>query len=614
MIQSDSAENNRCAVVFGSENRKNPRPLYYYCYMDDKTCTQEAVRCGEKNAADSRVFPLTLDGSSCADAENAALHEEPADSLCVPLDSVERTARDTFGVHYLYPWQRFVIANILDAASEANAAEKTLSSCEEDSAERGRQIVLLPTGAGKSLCFLVPAVMLPRATLIVYPLLALMSDQERRIRASGLECVVFQGGQPPNVREENFSRLKTGVKIILANPEVLRDKQLTARIASLGISQIAIDEAHCVSEWGDTFRPAYLELGRIICRLNARSVTAFTATASDSVLQRISQILFGGKAHVIRGDTDRQNIFYQVKRADAKQQAVIEILRTARRPAVVFCGTRKRAEDTARLLRNYFADTAAAAGKNSADERECIRFYHAGLSKEEKTAAEKWFFPKQDAVLVSTCAFGMGVDKPDIRTVIHLDAPATPEFFAQESGRAARDGGSGLSILIWSSADSRAFAAHESGSRKRAMLDFAEKGSCRREILVHALGGTLEYCAGCDVCGGSAQWDAADKKQTVRFIKKRRYLLRQQEAAAFLHNTANNYEIRHGRIRGWEINDFAEIIDAAIASGAIQKKRVFASGSNTLLRAVSEKLLHLRLRCGKPKKISATTHPPHDAP
>ena len=169
-------------------------------------------------------------------------------------DEVLQAAKKTFGISYFFPWQRIVIANILDSANPGNDILK------DDVCSNGRQIVLLPTGAGKSLCFLAPALLFDKPTLVIYPLLALISDQKRRMDEGGLDCVVFRGGQTDLEREENFMRIKNGAKVIITNPEALQNKNLLERLCSFGIVHIAIDEAHCVSEWGDSFRPAYLIL------------------------------------------------------------------------------------------------------------------------------------------------------------------------------------------------------------------------------------------------------------------------------------------------------------------------------------------------------------------
>lgn len=345
-----------------------------------------------------------------------------ADDFC-PDDPAAQAALENFGIKYLFPWQRLVVGNIMDSyfSAKKRGDEEGLLDCD------GKQIVLLPTGAGKSLCFQIPAILMEGPTLVIYPLLALMGDQYRRMSEGGIKAAIFRGGQTAEERDENFRLLDDGAKIIIANPEILSDEKLTGRLKEYGISHIAIDEAHCVSEWGDTFRPAYLELGKILRTLDVPVITAFTATASPEVLARISDVLFNGEAHIVRSESDRPNIHYYVKKVASKKAAALVLAKTEARPMIIFCGTRSRTEDMAQEL-------------NTAFGAETAKFYHAGMERGEKTKIEEWFFSRKDAVLCATCAYGMGVDKKDIHTVVHLDPPQTAEAYIQEAGRGGRDG------------------------------------------------------------------------------------------------------------------------------------------------------------------------------
>ena len=390
-------------------------------------------------------------------------------------DPAVLAAMESFGIKYLFPWQRLVIANIMDAASGEN--QEVL----------GNQIVLLPTGAGKSMCFQVPAMLLSGPTLVIYPLLALMTDQQRRMEEGGIKCVVFRGGQSAEERENSFRMIEEGAKIIIANPEVLSSPALLERLKACGIQHVAIDEAHCVSEWGDSFRPAYLELGRILKELAVPVVTAFTATASPEVLSRVAEVLFEGSAHIVRSESDRPNIHYYVRSAPAKKTAALILAATEQRPMIIFCGSRSGAEDMAREL-------------NAAYGEKTSRFYHAGLSRSEKTSIEQWFFKRKDVVLCATCAYGMGVDKKDIHTVVHLDPPETAEAYIQEAGRGGRDGSIANAILLWNHADTEKFSQFPRDSRKAAMLRFSETEECRRQVLLDALGAEQAVCSGCDLC------------------------------------------------------------------------------------------------------------------
>lgn len=410
------------------------------------------------------------------------------------FDDTARAAFENFGIRYLFPWQRMVIANILEAyewhkkIESMNPEERLLFEKENnDSFVKGRQVVLLPTGAGKSLCFQVPALLLDGPTMVIYPLLALMTDQQRRMEDGNLKSVIFRGGQSAEERKMNFEKIKNGAKIILANPEVLQSESLLKQLKTVGIRHIAIDEAHCVSEWGDTFRAAYLGLGKVIEELNPEVITAFTATASSDVLSRVCEILFKGQAHIVRSESDRQNIHYYVRKASAKMKEALFLAKSELRPMIIFCGTRDKTQSMARELNLFFG-------------QQISRFYHAGLEKSEKDEIEQWFFNSRDGILCATCAYGMGVDKKDIRTVVHLEAPTTAEAYTQEAGRGGRDGSVAKAILLWSLNDSLAFSLFGEKSRQYSMKMFAETQDCRRQVLLDALGGEQAVCSGCDLC------------------------------------------------------------------------------------------------------------------
>jgi len=446
-------------------------------------------------------------------------------------DPIEKAARDSFGVQYLYPWQRLVVANILDAAMATREIQSgdpgdpdADALVDEDGALRGRQIVILPTGAGKSLCFQLPALFLPGPTLAVYPLLALMREQSRRLAAGSLEPALFRGSQSREERDAQFARLegldgREPARLAIANPEILATPVID-RLASRDFSHLAIDEAHCVSEWGDSFRPAYLGLADAIKRLSPDAVTAFTATASPPVLARVSEILFGGKAHVVRGESDRPNIRYSVVPCAAKEPALLAAASRAARPLVVFCATRAGTERSALVLREGLGDRR-------------VRFYHAGLSRDEKEATERWFHESKDGILCATCAWGMGIDKRDLRAVIHRDAPPTIEAYVQEAGRAGRDGDPAEAVLLWSAQD-RLRLGRRGGRRAGILIDLAESGRCRRQTILAALGdplaesieGRAHACSGCDVCEGTARRGGPrDLDLALEFIarNKRRY-------------------------------------------------------------------------------------------
>ncbi|MGI5174554.1 ATP-dependent DNA helicase RecQ [Treponema sp. OMZ 840] len=509
---------------------------------------QEEYKIALKNGAGSVNADLYC-RPNCGVPVDAAVHTVDP----VAADPVADAAQKYFGIAYLYPWQRMVIANILEAAEEG---------------ERGNQIVLLPTGAGKSLCFMIPALLLKGTTLIIYPLLALMNDQKRRLDEAKLDTVVFRGGQSEDERNECFERIKRGARFILANPEVLQSESLVKRLAECTIAHIAIDEAHCVCEWGDSFRPAYLELGRIIQQLGCKTVTAFTATASDTVLNRVAEVLFANDVHIVRGETDRPNIHYSVHRCAAKTPALIELIMKEKRPAVVFCASRSRTKELALILRDFL---------HRCDETDTVRFYHAGLTREEKAETEQWFYPKKDAVLISTCAFGMGVDKKDIRTVIHYDAPSTAEAYVQEAGRAGRDGEPARAVLLWSLPDKEKAdkQSAEKGERYAVLADFANTLSCRREVLLKALGEESCVCSGCDVCEKEAKNTAEDVESFMRFLHKNRKRYTSEKGLTEFCLRKNRMSAAKWHTHIWDRQSAIAVLSELTKKGSINGKKYF---------------------------------------
>lgn len=476
-------------------------------------------------------------------------------------DPIEELTFNTFGIRNLFPIQRFVIANILDSLEQNDNQD-----ADKISSEPKNQIVLLPTGAGKSICFQVPALVLPHPTLIIYPLLALMTDQQRRMEENNIECVVFRGGQSQEERNENFHKLKTGTKVIIANPEVLENKNLINEFKQIGISHIAIDEAHCVSEWGDTFRPSYLNLGNVIKEINAPVVTAFTATASPEVLKRITEVLFDGSANIIQNESDRPNIHYYVKYAAAKTQAIINLAKTEEKPMIIFCGTRDKTEEISETLNLCYGNDFS-------------RFYHAGLEKAEKTTIEEWFFHQKNVVLCATCAYGMGIDKKDIKTVVHLEPPQTAEAYIQEAGRGGRDGSVANAILLWNKKDEKKFIRYSDESRYKVLFHFATTNNCRRQVLLDALGGEQAVCSGCDLCnkkynlqnkGINDNLEIKDYELALKIISKRQRFFTKDTFSEEAQKQLNNFYKKTTNLNIWNSNGIDDILEELFLSKKIK--------------------------------------------
>ena len=493
------------------------------------------------------------------------------------FDPLTNAVRELFGLSYLYPYQRLVIANILEAAAAAGIeihwpgegseglsgeAEKTETSDRED---QGRQIVILPTGAGKSLCFQLPAMLMEGPTLVIYPLLGLMADQERRLAERGFSPVVLRGGQGKEEREAIWEKLHSGKsKFIIANPEVLLSPPVLSRLKENNIIHIVIDEAHCVCEWGETFRPAYLEINKIIEAADAALITAFTATAGASVLERIEKYIFGGGGALrVVANPDRKNISYAAKGCILKNLAVRDLILENRRPAIVFCSSRPGTENLARYLRYELA------GMELPWQDE-IRFYHAGLSREEKKETEEWFLHNKNAVLTATCAYGLGIDKPDIRTVIHRDCPPSVEAYLQESGRAGRDGGQSMAVLLWGPEDEKSVSRVRTESGKNRLLRLLtyarDTDQCRREALIKLLDYDGEkdspgqLC--CDVCCKKTSSKLREENALEDFFRRNRRSYTISEASQVLAFAEN--------IR-WAEEDAKEAINHLLKTGKLRK-------------------------------------------
>jgi ATP-dependent DNA helicase RecQ len=472
-------------------------------------------------------------------------------------DPVAAAARGSFGLEYLYPFQRLVSANVLDASSPG--------------AEPMRQIVLLPTGFGKSLCFQLPALLLPRPSVVAYPLLALMEDQRRRLRSLGIACAVFRGGMSPEERRAAEKSVESGeAKIVISNPECLATPRLLDFLKEAKPSHLAIDEAHCVSEWGESFRPSYLEMGRIAQVLAPPALSAFTATASPVVFEAVARILFDGAAYrVIEGDPDRPNISYAVVRTLSREHSLARLAREMPRPMLVFCSSREGAQILARLLRERL-------------DEEGIRFYHAGLERCEKKRIEEWFFGSETGILVTTCAYGMGVDKKDIRSVIHYEAPTSVEAYLQEAGRAGRDGKPSRAVLLSGPREEERLSREEDEvrrSRFRALLQYAssEKG-CRRDMLLDLLGTPREGrapCSGCDRCesgtGGAGHGPREGEAEIAAFARANARRFTREEALFLLRGAGIGTGVGEpprcalwGALSGWEAKDASRAMAEAL--------------------------------------------------
>lgn len=299
---------------------------------------------------------------------------------------------------------------------------------------------LMPTGGGKSITFQVPALAQPGLCLVITPLIALMKDQVRNLRDRGIKALAVYSGM---TRQEILVALENCIfgdyKFLYISPERLNTEIFRTKLRSMKVSMITVDESHCISQWGYDFRPAYLKIAEIRDLLPDVPVLALTATATPEVVKDIQLKLgFRKESRVFRMSFERKNLAYIVRPTENKQEELLHILNSVSGCAIVYTRNRKRTREVAELL----------VSKNIT-----ATFYHAGLNNDVKDQRQKSWLTGESRVMVATNAFGMGIDKPDVRIVIHIDMPDSPEAYFQEAGRAGRDGQKAYAVLLYAKSD-----------------------------------------------------------------------------------------------------------------------------------------------------------------
>jgi ATP-dependent DNA helicase RecQ len=304
-------------------------------------------------------------------------------------------------------------------------------------------LAVMPTGGGKSLCYQVPALMQESLTVIVSPLISLMKDQvDSLIQSSVASAATLHSGLSPEERWEVERRVRTGaIRMLYVAPERLRSLEFVLSLRRAGVGLFVVDEAHCISEWGHDFRPDYLFLPRAVRDLGSPPVLALTATATPRVREDILRSLKMRDPEVVVTSFNRPNLTYRVLSAREKKEKlplILDTVRNATPPGIVYATTRKECEDLAAQLRRSGVDAAA---------------YHAGMGAAERSEVQERFMTDELSVVVATVAFGMGVDKPNVRFVVHSSVPGSLPAYMQESGRAGRDGGKAECVLLYRGAD-----------------------------------------------------------------------------------------------------------------------------------------------------------------
>ena len=366
-------------------------------------------------------------------------------------------------------------------------------------AEGRNVLAIMPTGGGKSLCFQLPALMREGVTVVISPLIALMRDQVRALRAVGVEAGALTSGNTEEETAAVWEALEAGrLKLLYIAPERLAAGSAMGMLRRINVTLIAVDEAHCVSQWGHDFRPDYLRIGELRRALDV-PLAAFTATADAETQDEIIEKLFdGGAPERFLHGFDRPNIHLAFAAKDGPRRQIMEFAKARKgQSGIVYCGTRARTETLAQALRE--------AGHNAVA-------YNGGMEAGDRRLVEGRFNAEDGLIVVATVAFGMGVDKPDIRWVAHADLPKSIESYYQEIGRAGRDGAPAETLTLYGPDDirlrrsqideglappERRMADH---ARLNALLGLAEALECRRVKLLGYFGEDTEPCKNCDLC------------------------------------------------------------------------------------------------------------------
>jgi ATP-dependent DNA helicase RecQ len=433
--------------------------------------------------------------------------------------SIDDVLRERFGLEAFRPWQREAIEGLVSGS--------------------GRVLVVAPTGGGKSLTYQLPAAVLDGLTLVVSPLVALMEDQVRSLLTRGIRATFLASTVELAERQAREAAMLRGeYELVYVAPERLANRAFVDRLARCSLALVAVDEAHCIAQWGHDFRPEYLQIGELLERLRPPRVLACTATATPAVRKEIRERLaLGDSCHEVLRGFARPNLHLVAQHVDGPREARASLeaalARAVGKPssprggAIVYAATRKTTEQVADHLKERGWNAAA---------------YHAGMSGDERTKTAERFASRKVDVVVATNAFGMGIDRSDIRAVVHVQPPSSIEAYYQEVGRAGRDGEEAMGLLLCSGADiglrRRLVTSNVDGSEVdpalaarawalfRDLLRYLDAKSCRHDFVLRYFGDEHELlggCGHCDVCldldGESASDDSASEETTL-IVKK----------------------------------------------------------------------------------------------
>ena len=487
---------------------------------------------------------------------------------------------------------------------------------------------VMPTGAGKSMCYQVPALMLPGITLVISPLISLMADQVAALRSAGVPAAYLNSSLSPQQMDLAIARAMQGAyRIIYVAPERLETASFIRFAQSVDISLVAVDEAHCVSQWGQDFRPVYLRIAEFVDLLPRRPVMgAFTATATERVRQDIIRHLHLVDPAMVTTGFDRPNLYFEVVRPKHRDPALMQVLAGREgQSGIIYCATRKAVEQV--------CDKLNAAGFSASR-------YHAGLSDEERKRNQEDFQYDHVSVMVATNAFGMGIDKSNVRFVIHYNMPRSMEAYYQEAGRAGRDGEPSECILLYMATDiftarwmidngepNEALSAAEQArvrqldhQRLQSMIDYCTRDHCLRAYILRYFGERdAADCGDCGHCCGPRYGEAATAETSSRAAKRGRVPSAQALPPADEALFAKLRAVRSTLARMNHVPPYVICADATLSSmcrvlPVSREEMLTVSGMGETKTAKYGEAFMKEIRAHAPEKAARLVAPPPEKP